>query len=480
MLDTSIYSHLFIQQPEIIPLGGYMGWSISIMDYNQDGYPDFFGNCSTDSTTTGYSKSAMAEKKGSLDDYEISFFFPDTFVEYITSADINSDGKIDFLVSAIDSGQYYSLRCYTLNPLTGYPDSILFKQFILPGVVVKPTIGYFDGDNQIDFITLNNHNVSGGCNSCVAFYEYDTNIQKFSLHQTIDIENEFREFVVADFDSDSLQEFFTGSTLGLVLGIKNVSDNKYMLFLTDTIFTPNLYVSRKANDLDNDGYLDIFLVGTTWNYSELYWLLYSQDMLRVVRKLVLFGTDIFSNIHLELYDIDNDDTEELIFNLGFGVLILKWSNVTNKFEVFYYHEVLHSESIDCITFFDFDDDSTPDMFISVSRVEQPSFITYYFKNNLSPSSVSELNTISNFNLFQNYPNPFNPTTTIKFALPLDSKVKINVYNSLGQLVETLVNKEMESGYHEVNFDASRYSSGVYLYQLQVQDYVSVKKMILLK
>ncbi len=49
---------------------------------------------------------------------------------------------------------------------------------------------------------------------------------------------------------------------------------------------------------------------------------------------------------------------------------------------------------------------------------------------------------------------------------LESRVKINVYNTLGQLVETLVDKEMESGYHEVNFDASRLASGVYLYQLQ--------------
>lgn len=85
-----------------------------------------------------------------------------------------------------------------------------------------------------------------------------------------------------------------------------------------------------------------------------------------------------------------------------------------------------------------------------------------------------------FTLYQNYPNPFNPATTIKFALPVVSRVKINVYNSLGQLVETLVDKEMESGYHEVNFDASRLASGVYLYQLQVENYISVKKMILLK
>jgi len=65
-------------------------------------------------------------------------------------------------------------------------------------------------------------------------------------------------------------------------------------------------------------------------------------------------------------------------------------------------------------------------------------------------------------------------------LPVDSRVKINVYNSLGQLVETLVDREMESGYHEINFDASRLASGVYLYQLQSSDYISVKKMLLLK
>jgi hypothetical protein len=85
-----------------------------------------------------------------------------------------------------------------------------------------------------------------------------------------------------------------------------------------------------------------------------------------------------------------------------------------------------------------------------------------------------------FSLFQNYPNPFNPSTTIKFTLPISSNVKLNVYNALGQLVETLVDKEMESGYHEVNFDASKLTSGVYFYQLQTDNNISVKKMLLMK
>ncbi len=83
-------------------------------------------------------------------------------------------------------------------------------------------------------------------------------------------------------------------------------------------------------------------------------------------------------------------------------------------------------------------------------------------------------------LFQNYPNPFNPTTTIKFALPDDSRVKINVYNTVGQLIQTLIDKEMASGYYEANFNASKLSSGVYLYQMQVGSFIATKKMLLIK
>ena len=85
-----------------------------------------------------------------------------------------------------------------------------------------------------------------------------------------------------------------------------------------------------------------------------------------------------------------------------------------------------------------------------------------------------------FTLYQNYPNPFNPSTTIKFALPVAGNVNISVYNTIGQLVETLVDKEMQSGYHEVNFNAARLSSGIYFYQLQTGEYVSAKKMVLIK
>jgi hypothetical protein len=126
-------------------------------------------------------------------------------------------------------------------------------------------------------------------------------------------------------------------------------------------------------------------------------------------------------------------------------------------------------------------------YIFRDEISKPGIYSYRLKQIDFDGSISYSNEVEvdvlgpkEFALYQNYPNPFNPSTTIKFALPIDSKVKINVYNSLGQLVETLVDQEMESGYHELNFDASKLTSGVYLYQLQAGENVSVKKMILMK
>jgi hypothetical protein len=85
-----------------------------------------------------------------------------------------------------------------------------------------------------------------------------------------------------------------------------------------------------------------------------------------------------------------------------------------------------------------------------------------------------------YQLYQNYPNPFNPVTTISFSLPRESQVNLSVYNILGEKVKELKNEVMKPGYFEVQFDASAIASGVYFYRIQAGDFVSTKKMILLK
>lgn len=94
--------------------------------------------------------------------------------------------------------------------------------------------------------------------------------------------------------------------------------------------------------------------------------------------------------------------------------------------------------------------------------------------------LGESAVVSEFALLGSYPNPFNPTTTIGFSLPEDALVELTIYNQLGKSVSELVNGYRKAGLHEVTFDGSGLSSGMYLYTLKAGELVASGKMVLMK
>ncbi len=94
---------------------------------------------------------------------------------------------------------------------------------------------------------------------------------------------------------------------------------------------------------------------------------------------------------------------------------------------------------------------------------------------------NEINAVNEYSLEQNYPNPFNPSTAINFSIPNENTpVSLKIFNSLGQEVSTLLDQIVPAGNHEVQFDASGLSSGIYFYTLRTGDFVDSKKMLLIK
>ncbi len=98
----------------------------------------------------------------------------------------------------------------------------------------------------------------------------------------------------------------------------------------------------------------------------------------------------------------------------------------------------------------------------------------------SGASTTENDLPKVFALYQNYPNPFNPSTTLRYDVPVDGKILLQVFNILGQEVATMVNEEQKAGRYSVRFDATRFASGVYFYRMHADGFMQARKMIVVK
>jgi hypothetical protein len=105
---------------------------------------------------------------------------------------------------------------------------------------------------------------------------------------------------------------------------------------------------------------------------------------------------------------------------------------------------------------------------------------YYILVNTTGIAADNNSILKGYSLSQNYPNPFNPSTTINYSISKSGDVVLKVFNIMGKEIETLVNEQKPSGNYTVKFDASKLTSGVYFYQLKSGNYVSTKKLVLLK
>ncbi len=271
------------------------------------------------------------------------------------------------------------------------------------------------------------------------------------------------------------------------------------LYDTDTLIHP---VSKAEYYTVEENYDSIWTaVGSTVAYGKSYYsvlvptikdsTMYSNGL---IDFRVIAGMDegnFVSNI-LSGYSVDNL-TPNAPQNLS-GYLIqdtvasLVWSS--NQEEDFQYYSVFRStDGINFESIYDLTDTTYIDtfyiaadsLFYGIKAVDYSgnhstysNFVTFIL-NNIPNEGGYNLD----FRLHQNYPNPFNPKTKIIFDLPELKKVRIDIFNVLGQKIKSILNKQIPAGSHQVEFDARDLSSGVYLYRIKAGEYQQVKKMVLL-
>jgi len=238
----------------------------------------------------------------------------------------------------------------------------------------------------------------------------------------------------------------------------NIFDNVYILNVDP--FT--LYTAIFINDtlqIKNEVDLDLSLYSPfRWNYeNEALYILY--------------------NYNLHKFDLFPGDT----------TFINKRLLITGNFSIDFTHLLSSKIENNCLILYDIENEETLKSIaldsINYSSSYRPLIdYPYVYIHHITKYSSIDIPGIrlSQYHLYQNFPNPFNPSTKISYSIPQSDFVSLKIYNTLGQEIQTLVNKSQVAGKYTISFDAQNLSSGIYFYKLQVgRNFVQKKKMILM-
>lgn len=393
--------------------------------------------------------------------------------------DLDGDGDYDLIYGTADGRIYFYKNKGTISAASYQYDAAYFNAIQVSNGGASVSFGDFDNDGDLDFISgnltgkINLFDNTGTANN-PSFKFKNSALSGFSV-------GSYSKPVLVDFDKDNDLDIVSGQLRGKLITFINNNGT----FKQDTLpfhFVNVGWLSAPAFvDIDNDNDDDLLIVGETSADTKFY--INNSGKYSIENSWIQnvntphSGTPAFA-------DIDLDGDYDLIIGSSWGDIEC-YENKGNKNlpvwekNEFFFAGIEVSQSA-TPAFADLDKDGKPEMILG----DYDGNFTY-FENAMEPTSVIDQNEIvSDYKLFQNYPNPFNPVTRIKYSIPQNIKgtvnVKLVVYDLLGMVVSLLVNEPKEAGTHEVDFNASYLSSGVYFYKLETRGFNSTKKLIMMK
>jgi hypothetical protein len=470
-------------------------------DVNGDGFPDFM----VGSPTSNYAKLFFGGSPFDISRY-IKFNAPENsgskglFGSEMAGGDINHDGYNDIIIGNPNYGLFSSGRAYVYyggENIDTIPSLTLeeFGYYFYFGGTIET--GDINGDGIDDLLIAAPNDDMYGQGRVYIYYGKKEFNGVWDIYFTGDKMSFMGSSIsiIGDINKDGYNELVFGAQGGeeiigrayLIYGQENLSvDSSVVIFGDTTKYSDFGRFTSALGDINNDGYPDFAIMSQqTLNiYSGRTLELFKQCNLEIIHgsfQSIAGGKDLnkdgYSDILLGKENRDISYAGTLTIYYGgdeFDTIPDIFINGERELQYF-------ANSIDFIG--DVNGDGYEDIIAGEYNSDDEILYNkvYLYSMNKTINIFPEQNNIiKNYRLFQNYPNPFNPTTTISFELPKESYVSLNVYNLLGERIETMINGYEKAGIHKLNFNAHNLSSGIYFYILKTNDITITRKMILMK
>jgi hypothetical protein len=358
------------------------------------------------------------------------------------------------------------------------------------------TLGDFDGDAYTDM--LFDH--SGYPDFHILEYNPITNnfdsVYRFDVPETAPWDE--GGYSIGDFDLDGKTDMVFGTGKGNVFVIENEGNNQYINSWQSNIESNHAYIHTGSNDIDKNGKPEFWVLGDAY-YNGIgttritIFETNGDNSYYAVGRVDLVGVFSFYAGTMQAIDIDNDGTQEIAVCVDGNFIILKF-NGSKNYQTYQVHYIKQNNYENFTEYYgailnDLDNDNKKEILLSQFQdPPQPDYIRMFTEIYRSDSTTSvNSDVILHFetNLYQNYPSPFNPSTNIKFSLNKSEEVSIKVYNVLGKEIKQLLQENLPSGEHNVQWDGkdkldSTLPSGIYFVQMIAGSYQKTIKTIFLK
>jgi len=484
-IDTSLYTGMYKHWLDMDISNLVNG--ILINDFNSNGLVELYAN------RTRYNLPSLSPGVFELDTsgekFNQIFTYPDTVRIPSSYYDVDKDGLLDILFRNSQSGR--SAIFFTQSTIYSLPSTPYFSYPPAENLqVMFPTFGDFDKNGKVDF-------AYEGLGKTMYIAEFNPAIANFDSVYSFTSINTIGGITIGDFDMNGKTDIITSNVWGDVHLIEAQGAHQYVNVWNGTVDVHNAYYSFATNDIDKNGKPEFWVVGKHFTSGILLTCFETngENTYQPVFKIKI--PDYYTVYPLTTFadDIDGDGEEEIVMSADYFFLVLKFTGSPNNqnYNIWYFNlRQFGTGETWTVKAYDINYDGKKELFFdtytrrdsmgqnyfkSINRIFKPNFV-------VNVNEQTE-NTPYKFYLYSNYPNPFNPSTNIKFALNEFSNVSIKIYNILGKEVKLLLNENLPTGEHTVQWngkdDKGNYlPGGVYFIQMVANSYQKVIKSVLLK